>query len=871
MSDIKYTAALISNTGVGYETYTTEDLFLGTPFEISSTYIPTEHKIELHVYGLNDDRLTSVYNYTATFENLEAYKSIEEGVNALYIDPIRDSVELGYTRGEVKLLYNFLNLISPEQFFIKQISGDRTEIIVRPSTPEFNTALLVRQLQERLTANAYFNEFRLNFLANDLLIGTNIDTIEGEVVIKLYEPLPIIYKEKSIFTFEEIISDSITFQITAEISPDSPIFPTLRSPNFNLEINQESVPPTEYLTYNDLFNYPVENTYYKASTLLSGSDIQISVNYSDYAEFVHFSSAKERLSNFKYKLELLEQYLTEINDNSIILNAQAITSITDVYYKTLISNIFAKFDDYEKFLFFSNHPSAWPKSNTLPPYTNFGTNTVEATTFYQSQSIVAEEYDNLNESRLIYTIPEFIREDPNNQGYSLFLDMIGQHFDSLWTYAKGIQDRYNADNRLDYGVSRDLIGDVLRSFGIKLYSSNFSITNLASSFLGEFYNSGSEQISQFITASNTPTPDKDILSETYKRIYHNLPYLIKTKGTERGLRALMNCFGIAEGTIKVQEFGGVLRDVPNGFLQQENTGFIQQENTGNLILTSGPYFGNENFNQVRIRVDNTGSLVSGSVLSRYVSIQPSIDKYTHDLHRVEVSISPTNYINTYLENTITDSFNIDDYIGDPALAYSSSYSTLQPIISSSLSGLERYDVYDLIRLIKFYDNQLFKMVKDFLPARSNIAAGVVIKPHYLDRSKYPRPKMTTSQPEFESEFTTNSQTGSSGGVFTLENITNHSIEVDTLSGSIEINITDESPQYNGELEGTVLQATSQNLNLENIYKQNTFIDAQYDITNFVNPTPGTVTEPSPGEISILIFTQTINIGNPDPDFDNPSI
>lgn len=869
MSDIKYTSTLVSNTGVGYENYTTEDLSLNTPFEIPSTYIPTEHKIELHVYGLNDNRLTSVSNYTTTFENVEAYKSIEEGVNALYIDPIRDSIELGYTRGEVKLLYNFLNILSPEQFFIKQISGDRTELIVRPSTPSFNSQALVRQLQERLQSTSYFNEFRLNFLTNDLFIGINIDIIEEDIVVKLYEPLPVGYSEKAIFTFEEIISDSVTFQITADILPDTPVYPTLRSPNFNLEINQESVPPTEYLSYNELFNYPVESTYYKVSTILSGSNVEISVNYSDYSQFVHFSSAKERLANFRYKLQLIEQYLAEISSNTIILNAQAITELTDVYYKNLISNIFAKFDDYEKFLFFSNHPAAWPKSNNTPPYTNYNTTTTEGITFYQSQSIVAEDYDNLNESRLIYTIPEFIREDSNNQAYSLFMDMIGQHFDNLWVYTKGVQDRYNADNRLDYGVSRDLIGDVLQSFGIKLYSSNFSITDLASSFLGEFYNSGSEQIVQFITASNAPTPDKDIISETYKRIYHNLPYLIKTKGTERGLRALMNCFGIAENTLEIQEFGGVLRDVPNGFLQQENTGYIQQENTGNLILTSGPYFGNENFNQVRIRLDNTGSLVTGSILSRYVSIQPSVDKYTHDLHRFELSISPTNYINNYLENTLTGSFNIDDYIGDPGLNYSSSYTTLQPIISSSLSGLEKYNVYDLIRLIKFYDNQLFKMVRDFLPARANIATGIVIKPHYLDRSKYPRPKMTTSRPEYESEVPTNSQTGSSGGVYSNTDTTLHNIDISTVSGTIQKAIIDESPQYNGELEGTFLQVSSQDLNIDNIYKLPTYIDTQYDTFNFVNPSSTTDTTPGPGELTILIFSQTIDIGNPDPEFNTP--
>jgi hypothetical protein len=42
-----------------------------------------------------------------------------------------------------------------------------------------------------------------------------------------------------------------------------------------------------------------------------------------------------------------------------------------------------------------------------------------------------------------------------------------------------------------------------------------------------------------------------------------------------------------------------------------------------------------------------------------------------------------------------------------------------------------------MRLIKFFDNSLFKMIKDFVPARTSLASGVVIKQHLLERNKYP--------------------------------------------------------------------------------------------------------------------------------------
>ena len=49
--------------------------------------------------------------------------------------------------------------------------------------------------------------------------------------------------------------------------------------------------------------------------------------------------------------------------------------------------------------------------------------------------------------------------------------------------------------------------------------------------------------------------------------------------------------------------------------------------------------------------------------------------------------------------------------------------------------ITNYDVTDFIRLIKFFDNSLFKMIKDFVPARSNIDTGLIIKPHLLERNK----------------------------------------------------------------------------------------------------------------------------------------
>jgi len=63
---------------------------------------------------------------------------------------------------------------------------------------------------------------------------------------------------------------------------------------------------------------------------------------------------------------------------------------------------------------------------------------------------------------------------------------------------------------------------------------------------------------------------------------------------------------------------------------------------------------------------------------------------------------------------------------------------IQLYILSSLpayGSLSRYDMFDFVRLIKFVDNQVFKMVKDFVPVRASATTGIIIKPHLLERGK----------------------------------------------------------------------------------------------------------------------------------------
>ncbi len=41
-----------------------------------------------------------------------------------------------------------------------------------------------------------------------------------------------------------------------------------------------------------------------------------------------------------------------------------------------------------------------------------------------------------------------------------------------------------------------------------------------------------------------------------KRIYHNLPYLLKKKGTLEGLRTLVTIYGVPDTLLRIVEYGG---------------------------------------------------------------------------------------------------------------------------------------------------------------------------------------------------------------------------------------------------------------------------------------------------------------------------
>jgi hypothetical protein len=1163
-----YNIRPIDTNTLSPQTFSVEDATLMQSFDVTGLFNPVTDRVEYFIYDFNNNLLSSEYNFNSwtntndpslasttftlptsvTGSSLDAVNSPQTAkISTINLDPVKDVETRGYSFGKVKTVYNFispkLGSSNDNRYYISEISPDRTEIRLKSNfISNDSLQILYDEFKNELNNSPYFDEFYLNFGGNEYFLSVNIllDTTSTQysILIKLYEPLPAQYKVKNelfvVVKSGESVGYAIEFTEVIDLTGDSI---KIQPANFNLEIQDSLNPSTQYKSYDSITSTPLSGSLYQLLNVLSGSTITLTTDYSDYNEFIFFSSAYQRLYNFKEKvlnisssqaqLDLIYSSITGSTSSSFAVSA------SKVVLENQIQETITNFDNYERFLYFESSSATWPKQNTVAPYILFDPTSSQAISWYNNQTASAILYDENNQNNLEYTIPGYLRDDSDNDQYILFVNMVGQLFDGIWIYTKAITDKLDANSSLDIGVSKDVVADVLKSLGTKLYTSNFTSENIYNSLLG-YSNSGSilvptgnELITNYVTSSisSSEVPSiNDFDKLTYKKLYHNLPYLVKTKGTLTGLKALITTFGIPDTILRINEFGGKDRNNTNdwdywqnqfnyafdtegqylisssfelnsSWTSQDplsvqlrfqtrniptNVGYYSQSlwatNEGVALrllytgsgYTSGSYSGSipDTYNQYAkldflpnpanttvsasvylpfydggwwsamvTKQGNTyvlyagnkiysgsdgsqlgffasssvsysgtewassvtsyfpsssgtlGKLFSGSlqeiryyttalsesvfkdyVMNPYsiegnginsapdqlafraslggelytssISIHPKVTgswattssfasnstfyisssnfvnnyeyiffdqipvgiqnaisnkistqnivlptsssldnipnadvvspfksiqqqsyvsgSYTSDLNYVEVAISPQNEINEDINSSL-GYFNIGEYIGDPRQVSSSAvtYPDLDDLRDSYFEKYTgNYDYTDLIRIIKYFDNSLFKMIRDYVPARTSLAAGIVIKPHLLERNKYPVPQLTTqtttsfegsgSTPVWNTPFVAQdltltgsisasaiySVTGSNGGVmpnlegnisgayagFNISPITQSWTGYNpSLLGDVYYTQSSQDEFINGEFSGSNLTVTTQSLNSDNVF------------------------------------------------------
>jgi len=373
--------------------YSFEDINLVTTQTIQENFGGTDDYIEFYVEDVGGNVLTIDYNYlsyklpsnvgltpgVSSFPNTRGSiqtadvgvdSTLSSNTSSLYpiieIDPVKDVQFLGYSSGEFILKYNFFqNILSnptDRALFVKEISQDRTEIrLASTSLTNDEIELVADTIINEINTSPYIIEHLLNFGDNIQYLAINAalnkEATGFELLFKLYQPLPLSVQEKQTLWIVKEKTSPYNFDVNLDKIVTPPPPPTLRGPNFNIPIENQGTISTSYGNYSNLISSLQalqSSSYNQIQSLLATQSIDINVDYTDFDNFVFFSSAKQRVVNFYTKVKEIEDYQNFINRYKQFVATTASLQTNINQYSSSINNVISNFDGYEYYLYFGN-------------------------------------------------------------------------------------------------------------------------------------------------------------------------------------------------------------------------------------------------------------------------------------------------------------------------------------------------------------------------------------------------------------------------------------------------------------------------------------------------------------------------------------
>lgn len=539
----------------------------------------------------------------------------------LYIDYAGAIADFGIERGPFEVVVNIhqpvIGNYEEPILLAKEFSPDRREVVVKLA-PYVVDDIFPEFLEEY--DDAFELDLALNFGDNRVYKVINFKEWRdsSQLAIRLYQPIPEDVELNSPAWLVEQLSDSYVDNVDLSVQPVEEEVVELRGPNFEIDAAYSTITETDFQSWNQLLDANLSTSQQIVDKVFSGSlaGVELGIDYSAFDNFVFYSSAAERVANFKYKLELIEYYNNRITAIEVGSNTDAGALQGNLATaRKRRDTVIGGFDAFERFLYNDSTSSLFTHQSTYTDYRAEGgfigsqayqiqpwpkflsgskfylhtTDSALGTSWYEGVYASASLYDSESETALVKTIPEHIRNDANNDQYELFVNMIGHHFDVLYTYIDALTKTYKPQEHPKLGRSKEILYDVAESLGWKLANGN-QASALWQYTLG--VDSGSGAYAQ--TGSIFSKSNEDITTEVWRRIVNNLPYILKTRGTGRSVKALMNAYGIPQTLLSVREYGGpkVSGDVPaliedrfNYALQFQKGAYIQIPSTSDTIRT----------------------------------------------------------------------------------------------------------------------------------------------------------------------------------------------------------------------------------------------------------------------------------------------
>lgn len=588
--------------------------------------------VELHMFLPNFAYVSTLYNASYEIDP----RITESGDPLRYVVlPIHDHIrQLNLVAGSYRFVYNFLrDLIgssnSENRLFVSDISQDRKELKLTLTNSSDIESLenLSNFVLEYMRGSKYKLPIVLNFGQNNLVDIVNVvsDGDPSYFYVRLAESLPTdvdLYYQ--CWLSSQIMKSYIdSVEVEREFEQLQPRF--IKGPNFEVEYDNFISATTEYKSWNDILSTNLQTSQQILDKYIntSGSKVGLNYDFTDFKNFVFYSSAEERVENFYYKLRLIQHY------NSELANLETYTGSLDINktkIKMLRENVVSGFDEFEKWLYYETTASlkyTREITSSIKPFPKFevtgssyhlltregkfnlystGSNQVQE--WYNTILDVATDYDMVNDASLIKVLPEHIYENPDNDQILTFVNMIGQHFDILYFYTDHILKKNLREEHPKDGLSQDLIYEATRNLGWTL-SSGTRTKDLWEYALGLSGSGEPIWTGRTTVGKQFSKSEEERTKEVWRRVLNNLPYIYKTKGTARGVKALLAAYGIPQTLLTIREFGGPdnadLGVVPRSEWEKHTyylnlVGSLQQPATSSYIRTPWERINNENNN-----------------------------------------------------------------------------------------------------------------------------------------------------------------------------------------------------------------------------------------------------------------------------------
>lgn len=444
------------------------------------------------------------------------------------------------------------------------------------------------------------------------------DTTNLGLAVKLYRPLPSSITPSTPLWIVRELSPSYLDQVSVVFIPHQGLKLYLRPPNRDVVATGKRGTEIDNVTLQSLLSTgSYDNVTYRDPVVeqwftTAAEGVELNLDYTDYSQFVRYSSAVKRLNSFTQKLLIIENYNSIIAQQSSSMatyntSVMAFTSsLPYAGYQRIAEQrleVLRSFDGYERFLYYGSgsaysssftgdsddqlyylNDATYPKLNgtvlSVASASNAALYPLQASQFdglgdlsapiswMDAIGFIADAYDIQNTDRLANNIPEYLSEDEDSKDFLTFVDMIGHHFDILRHYIDHMPDIYDRDSDPTKGLSPELVWNIASSLGINL-PNQYAIKSLVEYTIGNL-------------SETNPKIYREAAAETWKRFLHNQIYLLKTKGTANALRGLLNTYGVLPTTIQIRETA-----TPSFYLTQSYQRIEEQTNA--LNLTHGTY------------------------------------------------------------------------------------------------------------------------------------------------------------------------------------------------------------------------------------------------------------------------------------------